>query len=97
MSMDIENIDTFETINQVHTIKWRQIYEVIDEAYFIGSKLFSDDCIKECNYNSNEARDITREVKNNIKLMATEQGLHSHVIMIHRKYLKFVAADKNKN
>ena len=29
--------------------------------------------------------------------MATEQGLYAQVIMLRRKYLKFVAADKNKN
>ena len=53
--MDIENIDIFETINQVNTIKWRPIYEVKDEAYFIGSKICSEDFIKECKGNSNEA------------------------------------------
>ena len=46
MSIDIENIDTFETRNKVNTIKWRPIFEVIYEAYFIGSKHFSDDFIK---------------------------------------------------
>ena len=29
--------------------------------------------------------------------MATEQGLYAQVIMLSRKYLKFVAAYKNKN
>ena len=29
--------------------------------------------------------------------MATEQGLYAQVIMLRRKYLKFIAADKNKN
>ena len=48
MRMDIENINTFETRNILNTIKWRPIYEVIDEAYFIGSKLFSDNFIKGC-------------------------------------------------
>ena len=38
MSMDIDNINTFENRNKVNTTKWRPIYEVIDEAYFIGSK-----------------------------------------------------------
>ena len=46
ISMDIDNMDNFETRNQVNTIKWRPIYEVIDEAYFIGSKLFSEHFIK---------------------------------------------------
>ena len=42
MKIDIGNINTFETRNKVNTIKWRPIYEVIDKAYFISSKLFSD-------------------------------------------------------
>ena len=67
MRMDIENIDTFETRNKVNAIKLRPIYEVIYEAYFIGYKIFSDDFIKERKDNSNETRDIPREVKNNIK------------------------------
>ena len=61
--MDIENIDNFETRQKVNTRKWRPIYEVIDEAYFIGSIIFSDGFIKEFRDNSNEARDISREVK----------------------------------
>ena len=51
--MDIENINTFETTNKPNTIKWRPIFEVIDEAYFKGSKIFSDDFMKECKDNSN--------------------------------------------
>ena len=46
ISTDIENIDTFETRTKANTTKWRPIYEVIDKAYFIGSKFFSDDFIK---------------------------------------------------
>ena len=67
MSIYIENIDTFETRTKVNTTTWRPICEVIYQAYFMGSKLFSDDFIKECKDNSNEARDIPYEVKNNIK------------------------------
>ena len=73
MSIDIENIDTFETITKVNTKKWRPIYEVIDKDYFIGSKILSDYFIKECKDNSNEARDILRELKNNIKRISMEQ------------------------
>ena len=75
MSKDIENIDTYETRTKVNTTKLRPIYEVIYEAYFIGSKLFSDDFIQECKDNSSKARDIPRNVKNNGKRMAMEQGL----------------------
>ena len=49
--MDIDKINTFENRNKANTIKWRPIYEAIDEAYFIGSKFFSDDFIKECKDN----------------------------------------------
>ena len=97
MSQDINNIDTYETITKVYTKKWRPIYEVIDEAYIKDSKFFSDDFIKECMYNSNEAHDIPREVKNNIKRMTIEQGLYAQSIRIRRKDLIFFATDKNKN
>ena len=63
MSMDIENIDNFETRQKVNTRKWRPIYEVIDEAYFISTKLFSDYFVKECKYNSNEAQFIPLEIR----------------------------------
>ena len=95
--MDIENVDTFDTRNQVNIIKGRPIYEAIDKAYFIDSKLFSDDFIKECKDNSNEARDIPREVKNNINRMVIVQGLYAQVIMLRRNNLKLVATYKIKN
>ena len=47
--------------------------------------------------NSNEAHDIPRDLKNNIKRMAMEQGLYAQVIMLRQDDLKFVATDKNKN
>ena len=97
MSMDIENIDIFETINQVNTIKWRPIYEVKDEAYFIGSKICSEDFIKECKGNSNEASWYTTWGTNNIKRMTMEQGLYAQLIMLRWKDLEFVATDKTKN
>ena len=96
MSQDISNIETFETITKVNTTKWRPIYEVIDESYIKDSEIFSDDFIKECNDNSNEAHNISREVKNNIKRIAMEQGLYAQVVNICRKDLKFVATDKKK-
>ena len=46
MSIDIENINTLEKKNKVNTIKWRPIYEVIDEAFFKGYTIFSDNFIK---------------------------------------------------
>ena len=94
--MDIDNINTFEKRNKVNTIKWRPIYEVIDEAYFIGSKIFSDYFMQECKDNSNEARFIPLDMKNNINQMAMEQRLYAQVIMLRWKYLKFVATDKGK-
>ena len=45
--------------------------------------------------NSNKAQDIPREVKYNIKRMASEKRLYAQVIMIRRKDLKFVATDNN--
>ena len=94
MTKDIENIDTYETRKTVNTSKWRPIYEVIDEAYINDSKMFPDAFIKECKNNSNEAKFILREVKNNIKWMAMEQELYAQVMVIRQKDLKFVATDK---
>ena len=37
------------------------------------------------------------KVKNNIELMAMEQGLYAQVIMLRQKDLKSVATDKIKN
>ena len=48
MSKDINNIDTYETRTKVNTAKWRPIYELIDEAYIKGSKMFSGEFINEC-------------------------------------------------
>ena len=97
MSKDINNIDTYETRTKVSTTKQRPIYEVIYEAYIKGSKIFSDDLIKEYMDNSNEARNIPRYCKNNITRMEMEQRLHAQVIMLLREDLIFFATDKNKN
>ena len=77
--------------------KWRPIDEVINKSYFIGSKIFSDDFMKECRDSSNEDRDIPREVKNKIKRMAMKQGLYAQVIMLRQKCLNFFATDQIKN
>ena len=53
MDIDINKINTFEKRNKVNRIKWRPIYEVIDEAYFIDSKFFSDDFMQQCKDNTN--------------------------------------------
>ena len=97
MSKDINNIDTYETRTKCNATEWRPIYEVIDEAYIKDSNIFSDDFIKDCMDNSNEAHGIPREVKNKIKRMATEQGSYAQVVKLCRKYLGFIATDKNKN
>ena len=66
MGRYIKNIDTYETTTKVNTIKWRPIYEGIDEAYIEESKISPDDFIRYCKNNSNEAQFISAEVKNNI-------------------------------
>ena len=96
MDIDIDKISTYEPRNKVNIIKWRPIYEVIDEAYFIYYKTFSVAFMQQCKDNANGAQFIPLEVKNKIKRMAMEQGLYEQVIML-RCYLKFVAAAKNQN
>ena len=53
--------------------------------------------MQKCNDNANYAQFIPLDMKNNINLIAMKQGLYVQVIMLRQKYLKFVAADKNKN
>ena len=67
MYVGIDKINTYELRNKVNTIKQRPIHEVIDETYFIESEIFSDDFMKQCKDNTNEARFIPLEMKNNIK------------------------------
>ena len=61
---------TLEKRNKVNTIKWRPIYEVTDEAYFIVSKSFSYYFVQQCKDNANVAQFILLDMKNNIKLTA---------------------------
>ena len=96
MDIDIDKIHTCKIRNKVNTIKWRPIYEFIDEAYFIESKLFSYAFMQQCKDNANEAQLIPLETKKNIKLIAIEQVLYAQVFNQRRKDLKFVAADNNK-
>ena len=85
MDIDIDKISTFENRNRANTIKWRPIYEVIDEAYFIDSKTFTDDFMQKCKDNVNGAQFIPLEMKNNIKIISMEQGLYAQVIMLRQK------------
>ena len=71
--MDIENIAIFKIRNKVNRVKWMPIFEGIDEAYLRGSKSFSDNFMKECKDNSNEAQFIPLEINNNMKQMGMEQ------------------------
>ena len=66
MDIDIDKINTIENRNKVNTIKWRPIYEVIDEDYFIDSNIFSDDFMQQCKDNQNDAQFIPLDMKNNI-------------------------------
>ena len=97
MDIDIENINKYELRNKVNTIKLRPIYEVIDEAYLVYSKNNPGAFMQKCKDNANDFQFIPLEMKNNIKRMAMKQILYAQVIMLRRKYLKFVALNKNKN
>ena len=76
MDIDIDKIDTNELRKEANRIKWRPIYEFIDEAYFIKSENFSDGFMQQCKDNVNYIQFIPLEVKNNIKRMAMEQVLY---------------------
>ena len=97
MSQDVDNIDTYETRTKDNTKKWRPIFEVIDESYIKDSKISPENFIRDCKNNSNKARNIPRDVKNNIKQMAMEQILYAQVVKLCCKDLKFFSTDKKKN
>ena len=63
MNIDIDKINTYELRNKLNTIKWRPIYEVIYEAYFIDSKMFSDAFMQQFKDNANDAQFIPLEMK----------------------------------
>ena len=86
-SQDIETIDTYENITKVNITQWRPIYEVIDESYIKESNISPDYFIREYKSNSNEPRFISGDVKNNIKLLAMEQGIYAQVVKLWRKDL----------
>ena len=56
MDIDIDKINTCELQNKVNTIKWKPIYEVIDGAYFIESKKFSDAFMQQFKDNANDSQ-----------------------------------------
>ena len=62
MDIDIDKINTFEKRNKVNTIKWRPIYEFLDESYFMDSKIFSDAFMQQCKDNTNDAQFIPPEM-----------------------------------
>ena len=66
----------------------KTIYKFIEEAYFNESNIFPDDFIKQCKDNTNEAKCVTLDVK--------KHGLYAQVVKLRRKYLRFIAANKNK-
>ena len=82
MDIDIDNIKTYEIRKKVKTIKWRPIYEVIDEAYFMESKILSDAFMPQCKDNANDAQSIQLETKNKIKRMAMEKQLYAKVVIL---------------
>ena len=63
MDIDIDNIDTYEIRNKANTIKWRPIYEVIEEAYFKEYEIFSDAFMQQCKDNANEPQFIPLDIK----------------------------------
>ena len=75
MNKYIETIDKKEISKQiVQKTKWRPIYEVIDKDYIKNSNISPDDFITKCKQFPNEPQNISSDVKNNIKRIATEKA-----------------------
>ena len=62
MTINIENINTFENRNKVYTTQRKTIYEVMEPYFLKKSDTFPDDFIKKCKDNGNEAIYIPIEV-----------------------------------
>ena len=76
MNEDIETIDKNENSKKiVQKTKWRTIYEVIDEDYIKNSHIFPDDLSQNVNIVQTNQKNISSDVKNNIKRMTMEQSL----------------------
>ena len=75
MDIDLDKISTFEKRKKVNTIKWRPIYEFIDEAYFIGSTIFLVAFMQQYKDNANADQFFPQKMKNNIKRMEMEQEI----------------------
>ena len=56
MNIDIENINTIEKRHKLYKKNCRTIYEVIQPECFNKTDIFTDDSIKQCKYNANEAQ-----------------------------------------
>ena len=61
MDFDVENN------NNIDKNTWRNIYEEIDEGYFVKVKLFTRAFINLCKNRPNEPQNIPTDIKNNIK------------------------------
>ena len=57
---------------------------------------FTDDFVKLCKDNVNEAQFGPLEINNNRNKMMKEQGLYAQVVKLRQKDLKFISANKNK-
>ena len=88
MNIDIENVNTIEKRQNSYTERCRTVYEVIQQHFFNETGIFPDNFINHFNNNMNEARNISIEVKNNIKLMSMEQELYANVSILCQNYLK---------
>ena len=97
MNIDIETNNTFERRNKVCTTQWKKIYKVIELIFLKKPDTFPYNFIKKCKDNAKEAINIPIKVNNDIKIMGMEHGLYAHVIKLHRKDLKLIAASKNTN
>ena len=82
MNIDIENIDNIGNRHKNYTKQWRKSTKLYNKSYLMNMT-FSSEFFKNCKNNVNENHNLTIDVRNNIKRMATEQGLYAQVVMLH--------------
>ena len=62
MTIDVKNINIIEKRHKLYIRQLRTIHEVIQQ-FFDETDIFPDDFINHCKNNSNEAHNISIEVK----------------------------------
>ena len=96
LNIDIENIVRIENIHNRPKRHWSTIYKVIQQEFFDENDIFPEVFLKHFKSNANVPFNISTNVKNNLRIMATEQGSYAQLVMLCRKDLNITEENENK-